>query len=679
MNRIRVLSRGDSARRVVARFQQRPNLFVALFYITLTLMIIGPWLRPGFILTLDMVFGPMEPTPNDEFYGFDPPVLGAKYIPESIHAVLAAVISPDWSQKVVLGLIFLAAGIGAHLLAPVRGSPAKLFAGTFYTLNPFVYARILAGQWFVLAGYAALPFAIWATVRALRSRSPKDWLVVALLLSVTAFNAQMFVLGVVSVSAVMFAWSIKHRQRSVLSGLVLLTVATLLLNLYWIVPALQSDQTVLQQIDQRDLDAFAPISQFGSAFISITGLYGFWRDGYEYPVTQSAAFYFLIIPIIWLAVFAVISKWRTPLVSALAALGIAGLVLAPGISGPFDWLFRFLFENVPFFNGFRDSHKFAVLIALTYAVLGAVGLEAILENVRMGPAIQRRVQFIAPVLLLVITAAYTYTALLGFGGRLQPVSYPDDWQQAQDVLDREAGESSILLLPWNTYMEYPWLPNEEKSARTLAKAYFSQSLIFPKSVIKRAGIFGQSSSPEQEYIRDLLNDSLLRTDFGERISELAVSHVLLVKAEEWEQFDYLNSQLSLELAFDGPSVRLYRNLVNTSRLELLTGENAEVTLKKNSSGEYRYSIVPSGETDVRFISPNGDIEGWRLDGDRPEDTSDQFSGTFVATDSGVIEYYPARNALVWILISALALISVLALTTKYPAIMKRKLLDRTKG
>lgn len=679
MNRIRFLSRGDSAWGVAARFQQRPNLLVALFYITLTLLIIGPWLRPGFILTLDMVFGPMEPTPNDEFYGFDPPVLGAKYIPESFHSVLAAVISPDWSQKIVLSLIFLASGIGAHLLAPVRGTSAKFFAGTFYTLNPFVYARILAGQWFVLAGYAALPFAIWATVRALRSRSPKDWLFVALLLSVSAFNAQMFVLGVLSVSVVMLAWFIKHRQRSVLFGLVLLTVTTLMLNLYWIAPALQSDQTVLQQIDQRDLVAFAPISQFASPLISVTGLYGFWRDGYEYPVTQSAAFYFLIIPIIWLALFAVISKWRTPLVSALAALGIAGLVLAPGISGPFDWLFRFLFENVPFFDGFRDSHKFAALIALTYAVLGAVGMEAILENVRMSPVNLRRARFVAPVLLLVITAAYTYTALLGFGGRLQPVSYPDDWQLAQDVLDREAGESSILLLPWNTYMEYPWLPNEEKSARTLAKAYFSQSLIFPKNVIKRAGIFGQSSSPEQEYIRDLLNDSPLRTDFGERISKLAASHVLVVKAGEWEQFDYLDSQIGLELAFDGPTVRLYRNLVTTSRLELLTGENAEITLEKKSPGEYRYSIVSSGDTNVRFIAPNGDIEGWRLDGDRPEITSDQFSGTFVATDSGVIEYYPARSTLGWILISVLALIAVLALTTKYPAIAKGKLLDRTSG
>ena len=98
-----------------------------LFYLALALLIMGPLLSEGLILTLDMVFGPKAPSPTDLLYGFQAPVLGAKLLPQLLISG-ASVLAPMWLvQKLILVAIFVIAGAGAHRLPPVRRSvPAKV-------------------------------------------------------------------------------------------------------------------------------------------------------------------------------------------------------------------------------------------------------------------------------------------------------------------------------------------------------------------------------------------------------------------------------------------------------------------------------------------------------------------------------------------------------------------------
>ena len=50
--------------------------------------------------------------------------------------------------------------------------PARLGAGLFYAVNPFVFDRLYAGQLGVLLGYALLPFAVDALLDAARKPAP---------------------------------------------------------------------------------------------------------------------------------------------------------------------------------------------------------------------------------------------------------------------------------------------------------------------------------------------------------------------------------------------------------------------------------------------------------------------------------------------------------------------------
>src|SRR5205809_994983 len=59
-------------------------------------------------------------------------------------------------------VFFPLATTGAARLVRTGGLPARLGAGLFYAVNPFVFDRLYAGQLGLLLGYALLPFAVAA-------------------------------------------------------------------------------------------------------------------------------------------------------------------------------------------------------------------------------------------------------------------------------------------------------------------------------------------------------------------------------------------------------------------------------------------------------------------------------------------------------------------------------------
>ena len=61
---------------------------------------------------------------------------------------------------------FPLATTGAARLVRTAVLPARLGAGLFYAVNPFVFDRLYAGQLGVLLGYALLPFAVTAFLDA---------------------------------------------------------------------------------------------------------------------------------------------------------------------------------------------------------------------------------------------------------------------------------------------------------------------------------------------------------------------------------------------------------------------------------------------------------------------------------------------------------------------------------
>src|SRR5215472_12466296 len=116
----------------------------------------APWLGSGYL------FGTDWPGPTR----FDLPVNLSSAAPaQAVLAVVSDVAGAEWTGKLlVLGALF-AAGFLAYSALPRGGFGPRAAAAVIYTLNPFVYGRIEYGQYYLLLGYALLP---WTVMRLRR-------------------------------------------------------------------------------------------------------------------------------------------------------------------------------------------------------------------------------------------------------------------------------------------------------------------------------------------------------------------------------------------------------------------------------------------------------------------------------------------------------------------------------
>src|SRR5207245_2542373 len=131
--------------------------------------------------------------------------------------------------------------------------------------NPFVYGRLHYGQWFLLAGYAMLPWVL-ACLRRLIERpslSNAVWTAASLTaVGVASIHlALVSALAVAAISLTRLVWP-PYERRYLIRGaaFLLVTVAlTLVLSSYWIVPILLGkgpEGTQLAGIGTGDLAAY---------------------------------------------------------------------------------------------------------------------------------------------------------------------------------------------------------------------------------------------------------------------------------------------------------------------------------------------------------------------------------------------------------------------------------------
>src|SRR5690242_11575962 len=107
-------------------------------YVLVAFVVLMPLLRPGFILTLDMVFTPHLPMPD---------VTSSSYAFHALLHFLNLLIPADIIEKCLLFAILLLSGIGMHRLIRLlvaKGRPGEwgiYTASLFCMLNPFTYSR----------------------------------------------------------------------------------------------------------------------------------------------------------------------------------------------------------------------------------------------------------------------------------------------------------------------------------------------------------------------------------------------------------------------------------------------------------------------------------------------------------------------------------------------------------
>jgi hypothetical protein len=546
----------------------------AAVYGALALAVMGPALwRPGYIFLLDMVWTPKLAMPMEVDSSF---LLNA-----GLHYLSLIVPSQIIQKLLLLGILF-AAGFGAHRLAREWGRNgastggrlgggraqrlgdfAPYFAGVFYMINPFVYERLVTGQWMVLFGYALMPFfvaALWSFLEK-PERSRAGWLVLwALAVSIVSVHSVFFMALVASVSLIAFSVAARRgrsttrwvsRRKLLIWGGTVLAVWIVACS-FWLLPMMSGQSAEAKLIGgfgSSNVRAFQTVGdpQYGVVF-NAAALYGFWAEaGGRYASAKNGldAWPLLAVTFMMLAAVGLAAARRRPEAWAMAAVGGLALLLGIGTAyGPLAGLYDWCVRNVPFFQGYREPQKFIGLLALADAYLGAVGVAwlsetlAIVSAGRVGKIISRVIALVLCALPLV----YAHSMLWSCDGQLKSADYPADWYALNRRLNADTTRFDVLFLPWHQYQSFSF---SGSVIATPAKYFFDKPVIQGDNAE-----FGNIDNPLTMTANPLVIDRPLESN---------IKYVVLAKVDDAAGYAWVGRRTDLILADSSPTLKLYIN------------------------------------------------------------------------------------------------------------------------
>jgi len=520
-------------------------------YTGLALVILLPLLLPGYVLTLDMVFTPHVAWPAE---------LTTTYPLDVLLWLLSQLLPGDVIQKIILFAILLLSGVGMHLLAReivLKQSNARMlefaayFAGLFYVINPFIYARLMAGQWLVLLGYALLPFLVRALFRLLYQPSWRAaiwviaWTFATITVSVHFSGVVLVFFALFFIAAAVKYWKSQKELWQFTLRLLIAGLATLILSSYWIIPAALGSGVgeVAVRANEAQFSAFATHSGPLGPVGEVLRLQGFWAEARElFGLPQNVMpLWGVLMLLLWaLVVVGAIGLWRANRSAAIVMIGsvIVGTVLA---ASP---LVQWVSQLFPLIGGYREPHKFTVLVVIGFGALAAFG---VLTFVR-----RRKHKKGWVIACLALPLLITPVMFWGAGGQLRPVDYPNEWYELNEQLKTTmpVGKQA-LFLPWHMYAPYGF--SNERIIANPAEKFFEVPMIV-------------SDDPEFANIAPNLHDTTKQQlanivqnphDVSRQLQDLNISHVVLAKEQDWQEYGFLRE---LPVIYENDKLILYEVL-----------------------------------------------------------------------------------------------------------------------
>jgi hypothetical protein len=292
----------------------------------------GPWLASFFDGWNPAGIGNAQPYPTFYLAGI---ALWPFHAFATTYALTCAIV--------FISLALAAASALAIARAHGGGSWAAAGLAAFATLNPWVYAKFVAGHIFMIAAYAVLLALVAETGRA-RPRTR----VLVVLAAFSVLQIEFFAVAVVP----LLAWSFATRRPRVAFAALLAAspIAFGLVASYAQVRA--TPFNVTWQIGQSLQPADAAL-----------------LGGYEFGYARAFGMvWFASLAFACAAVAGLAGAWRSRRERTIVAISLAALVLATGTKGPIGPLYAWAVEHVAEIGLFRELYDLAGIVAIGYVV-----------------------------------------------------------------------------------------------------------------------------------------------------------------------------------------------------------------------------------------------------------------------------------------------------------------------
>ncbi|PWJ25276.1 hypothetical protein ATK17_1391 [Branchiibius hedensis] len=432
-------------------------------------LVLGPALKPGYLLFYDMVFVPRLGL-SERTLGIDGSVPRA--VPNDLVVALASHVVPGWVvQHVLLVLVFVGAGAGTAALARTPwGAAAAALAATW---NPWVAQRLAIGHWGFLLGYACLPFVAYAAQQLRREPNRNArirlgvWIVLAALTGSTgAILAALVLLAVLLVpAAARPAW----RELRWIVPVFLVANAAWWWPFLTLAPSGDADPAGAQAFMARP---DTPLGVWGSL---LSGG-GIWGQAWWFATRQVFVVAVLTLIVVAACVVALLRRADNrsdPLVRGLVAAAVVGLVIAGASAVPGgEQVVGWVITHVPGGGLIRDAQKFAAMWMLVVALGAGALIEWLIASGRRVGVPKVGVGVVA--FAVAMWPVATLPGMAWGGGRTctvwssaEPqqcaetaprwaaVQYPRSFLTMADRLN-EAEPGAVAVFPWTLYRKYAW-------------------------------------------------------------------------------------------------------------------------------------------------------------------------------------------------------------------------------
>jgi hypothetical protein len=544
-------------------------VFVFLFA-SIALFILWQMLLPGYVLTLDAIFAPgMKIDFSLSTYANSWPIFFLiDFFPAAI---------PIWlAEKIIIFLIFFFIGYAAFRFLPLpRNKIVRLFSSLVYLLNPFVYERFLAGDWFLLAAYSLLPVLVCSLFAFIAHPIFVNGLKMFFVLYLIGiFSLHFLVIGVILVVASIIChliWRLLVKDffyvATAAKNFFFSVIVFLALSAYWFIPAVFFQQWRAGSFGSQHWSAFAASGR-GSigTVLNLLSLNGFWGEGQPWA---KQFFWPQDSPLFWLtsvaiAIFVLIGlvaglsekKTRSSVLFFLL-LGVISFALAAG-AGDVYWcgLNFWFYRHIPLWSGFRDSQKFCGWLALSYAALAGYGAVFVSEKICRAKNI---LNIFLAILFLAIPVLWGWLFWFGFHGQLKSVQYPDSWLAARKIIDQDKSANKVLFLPWHGYFSLAF--NNNFLTANPAKIFFGEKAIVGRSV-ELGEIYDQENSSDYRLTDDVVTGKKAMSggsviDFLKKEGVTYIVFSTDLAGVDNLNYDFLNYP-KLEKIIDSPRLFLYQ-------------------------------------------------------------------------------------------------------------------------
>ena len=569
----------------------------------------------GRLLLLDFVSGPHQPLLPATAVGFDGGLTGG--VPLVIGFHLLDRLLGQAGSVVPAAVFFPLATTGAARLVRTAVLPARLGAGLFYAVNPFVFDRLYAGQLGVLLGYALLPFAVTALLDA--AQEPHRVGRAACWAAATVMMSEHFAWILVPVAAAI----ILTRPRRLLASLRLggAALGAAAISAYLVVPPLLAGASPASPLTQLNAYRTRADPRVG-LMVNVAGLYGFFSQGPTEPKDLFSrwpailAALVLIVAAGYVAVLRDAARRRDGL--AILAAGAVGYFLALGSQGPTGGLFTFAYEHIPGFVMMREPDKFSVLVALAYAYGFGWGVAWLTTGSR-----QKAAHLVPAALAIALPLAYTPNLLGGLGGQVKASEVPSSWASAS----RLTGDATVLFLPWHEYFPTPF--TGQRTIANPAAAYFAGTVLASQN--PGPGYAFAAEDPEHVFLDNLLGPPVNRRRLRAALAGLGVRFVALAKVSDWRDFAGIAAAPGIRLTYSSRSLDLFS--VRPTATEIRDARRVR------SVDLVDYRVLPGRPGVVALPVPYS--RSWTLDGHPAVRLADGQAGIVAPAGGGVVHYGPS--------------------------------------